>query len=120
MDTVRQFKIGDILFRQGDASDRVFLLRSGEFEVWREIGTNSVLLGHVRQGEWLGEMGVIEGRKRSATAVAGASGSEERPTTGWLGSCRESTGGRAALSAFRREIATSIARTSETRHDASG
>jgi CRP/FNR family cyclic AMP-dependent transcriptional regulator len=77
MNTLRQFKKGDILFRQGDASDRAFLLRSGEFEVWREIGTNSVLLGHVRQGEWLGEMGVIERRKRSATAHASEGGEVE-------------------------------------------
>src|SRR6202023_3927317 len=42
----------------------------GEIEVLRETGTASVLLGHVRGGEWLGEMGVIEGRSRSATARA--------------------------------------------------
>jgi CRP/FNR family cyclic AMP-dependent transcriptional regulator len=30
-----------------------------------------VLLGHVRGGEWLGEMGVIEGRSRSAAAADG-------------------------------------------------
>jgi CRP/FNR family transcriptional regulator, cyclic AMP receptor protein len=77
MHTLRQFKKGDYLFRQGDASDRAFLLRSGEFEVWREIGTNSVLLGHVRQGEWLGEMGIVESRNRSATALASKSGEVE-------------------------------------------
>jgi CRP-like cAMP-binding protein len=33
-----------------------------------------VLLGHVRGGEWLGEMGVIEGRSRSATARAATDG----------------------------------------------
>jgi CRP/FNR family transcriptional regulator, cyclic AMP receptor protein len=70
MNMHRQIKKGDILFRQGDASDCAFLVRSGEFEVWREIGTNSVLLGHVRKGEWLGEMGVMESRGRSATVRA--------------------------------------------------
>jgi len=77
MNTLRQFKKGDLLFRQGGVSDRAFLLKSGEFEVWREIGTESVLLGHVRQGEWLGEMGIIEGRKRSATARASEGGEVE-------------------------------------------
>jgi CRP/FNR family transcriptional regulator, cyclic AMP receptor protein len=77
MNTLRQFKKGDLLFHQGDASDRAFLLRSGEIEVWREIGTESVLLGHVRQGEWLGEMGIIESRNRSATARASEDGEVE-------------------------------------------
>jgi CRP/FNR family transcriptional regulator, cyclic AMP receptor protein len=36
-----------------------------------------VLLGHVRGGEWLGEMGVIEGLSRSATARAAADGEVE-------------------------------------------
>ena len=36
-----------------------------------------VLLGHVRGGEWLGEMGVIEGRSRNATALAAADGEVE-------------------------------------------
>ena len=77
MHTLRQFKKGDFLFRQGDASDRVFLVKSGEIEVWREVGADSVLLGHVRQGEWLGEMGVIEGRNKSATARASVEGEAE-------------------------------------------
>ena len=74
MNTLSQFKKGDLLFRQGDASDHVLRVRSGEIEVLREIGIASVLLGHVRGGEWLGEMGVIEGRSRSATARAAADG----------------------------------------------
>jgi CRP/FNR family transcriptional regulator, cyclic AMP receptor protein len=77
MTTLSQFKKGDLLFRQGDASDRVLRIRSGEIEVLREVGATSVLLGHVREGEWLGEMGVIEGRSRSATARAAADGEVE-------------------------------------------
>jgi CRP/FNR family cyclic AMP-dependent transcriptional regulator len=80
--TLSQFKKGDLLFRQGDASDRVLRVRSGEIEVLREVGGASVLLGHVRDGEWLGEMGVIEGRSRSATARAAADGEVEVLTAG--------------------------------------
>jgi CRP/FNR family transcriptional regulator, cyclic AMP receptor protein len=77
MTTLSKFKKGDLLLRQGDASDRVLRVRSGEIEVLREVGAISVLLGHVRDGEWLGEMGVIEGRSRSATARATADGEVE-------------------------------------------
>lgn len=70
MATLAAFKKGDVLFRQGDASGHVLRVRSGEIEILREVGAASVLLGHVREGEWLGEMGVIEGRCRSATARA--------------------------------------------------
>jgi putative ABC transport system ATP-binding protein len=66
------FKKGSILFRQDDPSDHVVRVCTGEIEVLREVGPTSILLGHVREGEWLGEMGVIEHRNRSATARAAA------------------------------------------------
>jgi CRP/FNR family transcriptional regulator, cyclic AMP receptor protein len=74
MTTQRAFKKGDTLFRQGDASDRVLRIVSGEIEVLREVEAASILLGHVREGEWLGEMGVVENRSRSATARATTDG----------------------------------------------
>lgn len=37
----------------------------------------AVLLGHVRHGEWLGEMGVIEGLNRNATTRANEEGEAE-------------------------------------------
>jgi CRP/FNR family transcriptional regulator, cyclic AMP receptor protein len=69
--------MGDVLFREGDASDCVLRVRSGEIEVLREVGDASVLLGRVKGGEWLGEMGVIENRVRSATARAATDGEVE-------------------------------------------
>ncbi|HUB63735.1 MAG TPA: cyclic nucleotide-binding domain-containing protein [Methylocella sp.] len=77
MTTLHPFKKGDLLFQQGDMSDHVLRVRSGVIEVLREIGASSFLLGHVRGGEWLGEMGVIEGRCRSATARAAVDGEIE-------------------------------------------
>jgi CRP/FNR family transcriptional regulator, cyclic AMP receptor protein len=75
--TPNSFKKGDVLFRQGDVSDCVLRVRHGEIEILREVGATSVVLGHVRVGEWLGEMGVIENRARSATARAAADGEVE-------------------------------------------
>lgn len=71
------FKKGDVLFRQGDPSDWVLRISRGDVEILREVGDASVLLGHVRDGEWLGEMGVMENRSRSATARAAADGVAE-------------------------------------------
>ena len=42
----------------------------GEVEVVRELDDESVVIGVVRAGEFVGEMGVIEGRDRSATVRA--------------------------------------------------
>jgi CRP/FNR family transcriptional regulator, cyclic AMP receptor protein len=67
-------KQGDILFRQGDESDRVLWVSSGEIEVLRDIDGHVVLMGHVRAGEWLGETGVIENQPRSSTARAASDG----------------------------------------------
>jgi CRP/FNR family transcriptional regulator, cyclic AMP receptor protein len=75
--TLRQFSNGDVLLRQGDPSDCVLRVRSGEVQVLREVGDASIVLGHVRSGEWLGEMGVIEHRSRSATARAASDGEVE-------------------------------------------
>ena len=80
MTTVRAFKKGDVLFRQGDACDYVLRVRAGEIEILREVGGTSIVLGHVRDGEWLGEMGVIENRSHSATAIAATDGEVEALT----------------------------------------
>lgn len=66
----RHFNRGDILFRQGDPSDYVLRVDSGSVEILREVGDVSIVLGNVFAGQFVGEMGVIEKRPRSATARA--------------------------------------------------
>jgi CRP/FNR family transcriptional regulator, cyclic AMP receptor protein len=70
MTTQIEFRKGDTLFHQDSTAEYVLRLVRGEVEVLREIGGASVVLGHVREGEWLGEMAVIENRSHSATAHA--------------------------------------------------
>ena len=77
MSTVRNFKSGDFLFRQGEPSEQVLHLRAGQVEILREVGDTSILLGAVHEGEWLGEMAAVENRAHSATARAARDGSAE-------------------------------------------
>ena len=72
-----RFKAGDVLFHQGDDGDRVLQINTGGVEISRKVGRESVVLGYVQGGEWVGEMGVMEHRPRSATARAVADGSAE-------------------------------------------
>ena len=61
---------GDIIFREGDPSEFVCRIISGEIEIVKEHGDKSLVLGIARTGEFVGEMGVISGRPRSATVRA--------------------------------------------------
>src|SRR4051812_28229453 len=69
-----EFRKGDVLFRQGSASDGVLRVLHGEVEILHETEDILVVLGHARSGEWLGEMAVIESRNHSATARATTDG----------------------------------------------
>ena len=68
--TRTRFTEGQILFREGDPADGVFRLISGTVDVLRELDGDSILLGTVGAGQFIGEMGVVENRPRSATVRA--------------------------------------------------
>ena len=66
----RVFQRGDLVFEQGAASDDVGIIVRGRVEVLREIDGEYMVLGHVGAGDFIGEMGVLEDRPRSATVRA--------------------------------------------------
>lgn len=61
---------GQLVFSEGEPSERVALLLEGEVEVFRDLGGREVVLGVVGAGEIVGEMGVLEGRRRAASVRA--------------------------------------------------
>src|SRR3954447_17027345 len=65
-----RFAPGEVVFREGEPSRAVLFVREGEVEVAKAAGTGEVVLGTVGPGEFAGEMGVVEGRPRSATVRA--------------------------------------------------
>jgi len=64
------FAEGHVLFREGDPTDGVFRVLSGAVDIVRELDGDPILLGTVGAGQFIGEMGVVENRPRSATARA--------------------------------------------------
>lgn len=66
----RVYAPGEVLVRQGTPSDCALYLRRGEVEVVHEVGDEAILLGQVGPEEYVGEMGVLESRERSATLRA--------------------------------------------------
>ena len=64
------FAQGSLMFRKGDAPDRMYLLLSGMVEVWQErpAPDNSILLSRVEAGQCLGEIGFFDEMRRTVSA----------------------------------------------------
>ena len=66
MSSERSYKEGEILFREKEPPREIYLIKKGLIEI-QKGGKEIAVLG---EGDFLGEMGVIDGRPRSATAIA--------------------------------------------------
>lgn len=65
------FKKGEIIFKEGEWQMTMYSLVSGKVGIYSQYGTeNEQLLTELSEGKLFGEMGLIEARPRSATAVA--------------------------------------------------
>jgi len=62
---------GEILFEEDDPADAFYLVRSGALAAFREgADGRPALVGHIRQGEPIGEMALVEDRRHSASVYA--------------------------------------------------
>ena len=64
------FGDGMTIFRQGEPSDKFFIIRSGQVLLTREANGATSEIGKAGPGEVVGEMGVLQNLPRSATATA--------------------------------------------------
>ncbi|GAB4562132.1 MAG: hypothetical protein Kow0047_10000 [Anaerolineae bacterium] len=61
---------GEVIFSEGSRADALYLVDSGEIELSREAGYRREVVARVGPGGFFGEMALITGRPRSATAIA--------------------------------------------------
>jgi CRP-like cAMP-binding protein len=68
---VREFPAGNVIFREGDRGNEMFVVISGDVEISKATSsTSSKTLIVLSKGDIFGEMAIIEKKSRSATATA--------------------------------------------------
>ncbi len=61
---------GEVLFHEGDAADKMYLVKRGKVSVFRVRDGKRTTLATLNQGEHFGEMALFDKKPRSATVAA--------------------------------------------------
>jgi hemolysin D len=64
------YRAGQVIFREGDPSDRAYVVVSGRVEITKAGEEGALRIGVLKAGDLLGELGVLGDAPRSATARA--------------------------------------------------
>ena len=64
------YRDGEAIIRQGEMGDRMYIIQNGRVRVTRMIGNKEIQLAELEEGNFFGEMAIIDGEVRSATVSA--------------------------------------------------
>ena len=67
---VQTFDDGEVVVREGEETREMFIIREGRIEILKQVGGHEVRLAVLERGSFFGEMSLLEGLPRSATARA--------------------------------------------------
>lgn len=65
----RQLPEGEMIFSQGQKADNAYILASGKIAIFKMVEDKKVHLATLRPGALFGEMGIIDGAPRMASAL---------------------------------------------------
>src|ERR1700689_206470 len=65
----RDFSAGNVLFREGEHGEDMYVIQSGLVQILKRVGGEDRPLAMLGRGEFLGEMAILNGKPRTATAV---------------------------------------------------
>jgi CRP-like cAMP-binding protein len=69
--SVRDLRQGDVLVREGDSDDHLYVVVSGSLGVIKAVGTeNELTLNVMRPGDVVGELSFLDGATRFASLIA--------------------------------------------------
>ena len=66
----KRFQDGDVIYRQGEPGDKMYVIQQGRVEVLQRRGGHEFLLEELKDGDFFGEMEMFEGGLRHATMRA--------------------------------------------------
>ncbi len=61
---------GEVIFREGDDADAMYMIHKGKVEIRKETGYLDEKIQVLGEGEFIGEMAIIDSVPRSANAIA--------------------------------------------------
>src|SRR5512144_2673983 len=65
----REYQPGEVLFREGESGEVMFVMQAGAVRISKAVGGEEKVLAVLGPGEFLGEMAILNGRPRTATAT---------------------------------------------------
>jgi CRP-like cAMP-binding protein len=68
----RDFPAGAVIFEEGDPGSRMYVIQAGAVRIVKRVGNRELTLAQLGPGEAFGEMALLEGQPRSATAIVEA------------------------------------------------
>jgi len=71
---INEYGVGDVIFEEGSSGRELFVVLDGEVEIAKINGGRKTVIVTLGKGEFFGEMAVIDGSSRSATAIAASVG----------------------------------------------
>ena len=69
---INEFDVGDVIFEEGSTGRELFVVLDGRIDIVKKNGDSKTVIVTLSKGEFFGEMAVIDGSARSATAVSAA------------------------------------------------
>ena len=66
----RDYSDEEVICRQGEPGDRMYVIQSGKARVVRQEGDSQVIVGDLKAGDLFGEMAIFEKEPRSATVLS--------------------------------------------------
>jgi CRP-like cAMP-binding protein len=66
---INEYGVDEVIFEEGSTGRELFVVLDGQVEIAKVDGPNKTVIVTLGKGEFFGEMAVIDGSARSATAV---------------------------------------------------
>ena len=69
---INEFDVGDVIFEEGSTGRDLYVVIDGMVDIAKGNGASRTVIVTLGKGEFFGEMAVIDGSSRSATAISSA------------------------------------------------
>jgi CRP/FNR family cyclic AMP-dependent transcriptional regulator len=69
---INEYDVGNVIFEEGSTGRELYVVLDGKIDIVKDGGASRTTIVTLGKGEFFGEMAVIDGSSRSASAIAAA------------------------------------------------